>query len=138
MDRFVFRFIGYKVLAHPQLVNADLLCYFVSMSKLFGLGSSHCRAVAHQAQSPQGLEKEQAKAKRTFKGELLGWLDAIAFAIVAVLLINQFIFQLYMIPPPRWKTPCSSRTGSGSPRPATVSKPILAVQDIRKPQPYAG
>lgn len=45
-------------------------------------------------------EKAEAKAKRTFKGELLGWLDAIVFAVVAVLLLNQFLFQLFMIPSP--------------------------------------
>ena len=45
-------------------------------------------------------EKAEAKAKRTFKSELIGWLDAIVFAVIAVLLINQFIFQLYMIPSP--------------------------------------
>ena len=38
--------------------------------------------------------------KRTFKGELLSWLDAILFAVVFVLLINQYFFQLLMIPTP--------------------------------------
>ncbi len=42
-----------------------------------------------------------AKAKkRTFKGELLGWLDAIVFAVVLVLIVNQYLFQLFMIPSP--------------------------------------
>lgn len=44
--------------------------------------------------------KIEAKAKRTFKGELLSWLDAIVFAVIAVLIVNQFIFQLFMIPSP--------------------------------------
>lgn len=45
-------------------------------------------------------EKAQRSAKRTLKGELLSWLDAIVFAVVFVLLINQYIFQLFMIPTP--------------------------------------
>lgn len=44
--------------------------------------------------------KATAKAKRTFKGELLSWLDAIVFAVIAVLIVNQFLFQLFMIPSP--------------------------------------
>ncbi|MHC1693366.1 MAG: signal peptidase I [Sphaerochaetaceae bacterium] len=46
------------------------------------------------------LEKAARKQKRTFKGELFSWLDALVFAVVAVLLINQYIFQLFMIPTP--------------------------------------
>ncbi len=45
-------------------------------------------------------EKAQRSQKRTFKGELFSWLDAIVFAVIFVLLINQYIFQLYMIPSP--------------------------------------
>lgn len=44
--------------------------------------------------------KEAKKVKRTFKGELLGWLDAIVFAVFFVLIINQYLFQLFMIPSP--------------------------------------
>jgi signal peptidase I len=46
------------------------------------------------------LEKAARAVKRTFKGELLGWLDAIVFAVVFVLLVNQFLFQLFLIPTP--------------------------------------
>lgn len=45
-------------------------------------------------------EKAAKATKRTLKGELLSWLDAIVFAVFFVLLINQFIFQLFMIPSP--------------------------------------
>ncbi|WP_332448080.1 signal peptidase I [Sphaerochaeta sp.] len=38
--------------------------------------------------------------KRTFLGELRGWVDALVFAVFAVLLINQYIFQLFVIPTP--------------------------------------
>ena len=40
------------------------------------------------------------KVKRTFLGEVKGWADALVFAIFAVLLINQYIFQLFVIPSP--------------------------------------
>lgn len=40
------------------------------------------------------------KEKRTVLGELKGWVDALAFAIIVILLINQFLFQLYVIPSP--------------------------------------
>jgi signal peptidase I len=45
-------------------------------------------------------DKLQKANKRTFKGEVLSWLDAIVFAVIFVLLINQYLFQLFMIPSP--------------------------------------
>ena len=36
--------------------------------------------------------------KRTFVGEILDWLDAIVFAVVVVLLVNQFLFQFFVVP----------------------------------------
>jgi signal peptidase I len=45
-------------------------------------------------------EKAQKAQKKTLKGELLSWLDAIVFAVVFVLLINQYVFQLFLIPTP--------------------------------------
>ena len=44
--------------------------------------------------------EEAHKAPRTFVGELLGWIDALLFAIVVVILINQYLFQLFVIPSP--------------------------------------
>lgn len=38
--------------------------------------------------------------KKTFVSETLEWLDAILFAVVVVLLINQYLFQLFVIPSP--------------------------------------
>jgi signal peptidase I len=40
------------------------------------------------------------KVQRTFVGEVKGWLDALIFAVFAVLLINQYLFQLFVIPSP--------------------------------------
>lgn len=45
-------------------------------------------------------EKAKRAEKRTLKGELISWLDAIVFAVFFVLLINQYVFQLFMIPTP--------------------------------------
>ncbi len=40
------------------------------------------------------------KKKRTVKGEVLDWLRAIVFAVVVVFLINQYLFQFFVIPSP--------------------------------------
>ena len=46
------------------------------------------------------LYEKTHKVQRTFWGEVKGWADALVFAIFAVLLINQYIFQLFVIPSP--------------------------------------
>ncbi len=45
-------------------------------------------------------KKLKEKQNRSFMGEVLGWLDAILFAVVVVFLINQFVFQFFVIPSP--------------------------------------
>lgn len=45
-------------------------------------------------------KKEYHKKHKTFVSELLEWLDAIVFAVVVVFFINQWIFQLFVIPSP--------------------------------------
>jgi len=47
----------------------------------------------------KAFEKTQ-KVQRTFFGEVRSWVDALVFAVFAVLLINQYIFQLFVIPTP--------------------------------------
>ena len=37
---------------------------------------------------------------RTFLSEALGWLDAILFAVIVIFLVNQFLFQFFIIPSP--------------------------------------
>lgn len=44
--------------------------------------------------------KETMKARRTVKSEVLDWLDALAFAVIFVFLLNQYIFQMFVIPSP--------------------------------------
>ncbi|WP_320129249.1 signal peptidase I [uncultured Sphaerochaeta sp.] len=40
------------------------------------------------------------KKPRTVVGEIKGWVDALVFAVFAVLIINQYVFQLFLIPTP--------------------------------------
>ena len=40
------------------------------------------------------------KKKRTFTSEALEWIDAILFAVVVIFLVNQFLFQFFIIPSP--------------------------------------
>ncbi|MBR6084246.1 MAG: signal peptidase I [Spirochaetales bacterium] len=44
--------------------------------------------------------KKAEKMNRTFLSEALGWLDAILFAVVVIFLVNQFLFQFFIIPSP--------------------------------------
>ncbi|MBK5200585.1 MAG: signal peptidase I [Spirochaetaceae bacterium] len=46
------------------------------------------------------IYEKNNKPSRTFLGELKGWVDALVFAIIVILIINQFLFQLYIIPSP--------------------------------------
>ncbi len=46
------------------------------------------------------IYEETHKEKRTVLTEIKGWVDALIFAIVVILIINQFLFQLYVIPSP--------------------------------------
>ena len=40
------------------------------------------------------------RKKRTFLSETLEWIDAILFAVVVIFLVNQFLFQFFIIPSP--------------------------------------
>jgi len=48
----------------------------------------------------QKAYQQANKKPKTFVSELLSWLDALVFAIVVVILINQYLFQLFVIPSP--------------------------------------
>jgi len=45
-------------------------------------------------------KKLAEKQNRTFLSEILSWIDAILFAVVVVFLVNQFLFQFFVIPSP--------------------------------------
>ncbi len=46
------------------------------------------------------IYKTENPIKRTFWGEVKGWVDALVFAVVVLLILNQYIFQLFLIPSP--------------------------------------
>lgn len=46
------------------------------------------------------IYEAENKEKKTITGEIKGWVDALVFAVVVILIINQFLFQLYVIPSP--------------------------------------
>ena len=46
------------------------------------------------------VRETEKRRKKTVKGEIFSWVDAFVFAIIAVLLINQYLFQLFVIPSP--------------------------------------
>ncbi len=48
----------------------------------------------------KAIRQAKKNKKRTLWTEILDWLDAIVFAVVVVLLINQFLFQFFIIPSP--------------------------------------
>ncbi len=46
------------------------------------------------------IYKKENPIQRTFWGEVRGWADALIFAVVVILIINQYVFQLFVIPTP--------------------------------------
>ena len=45
-------------------------------------------------------KKQYQKDHKTIKNEILSWVDALLFAVVVVFILNQFLFQLFVIPSP--------------------------------------
>lgn len=51
--------------------------------------------------SKRKAKKDKIKnTPKTVKGEILSWVDALVFAVIGVLILNQFLFQLFVIPSP--------------------------------------
>ena len=48
----------------------------------------------------KAVKATEKSRRRTIAGEIWSWVDAFVFAIIAVLLINQYLFQLFVIPSP--------------------------------------
>lgn len=72
---------------------------FLVMERFFlAIQSNTERWLTHR-KAKKAYEESQKKPK-TLIGETLGWLDALLFAIVVVILINQYLFQLFVIPSP--------------------------------------
>ncbi len=67
------------------------------MEKLLGFLERRTeRRLSHR----KSLKLYEKSRKRTFLSELKGWLDALVFAIFWVIIINQYLFQLFVIPSP--------------------------------------
>lgn len=69
------------------------------MEKFLSLLQSGTEAWLTHRKAVKAAQKEQAK-HRTFWGEVYSWIDALLFAVVVVILINQYLFQLFVIPSP--------------------------------------
>lgn len=67
------------------------------MEKIFTYLENKTSDYLTHKKAVKAYEKAQ---KKTFVSELLSWLDALVFAIVVVILINQYLFQLFVIPTP--------------------------------------
>ena len=70
------------------------------MASYFSWIQHHTEALLTRRLERIARDKALRSQKKSFKGELLSWLDAIVFAVVFVLIINQYLFQLFMIPSP--------------------------------------
>ncbi|MBK9388862.1 MAG: hypothetical protein IPN68_01260 [Bacteroidetes bacterium] len=47
------------------------------------------------------------KKRKGYNSPVIEWLDALIFAVVAVTLINIFLFRTIRFPLRQWKNPCS-------------------------------
>ena len=72
-------------------------CYFVSMEKFLCWVETHTEKKLTKRKAKRLYNKTK---KRTFLSEALEWLDALAFGVFWVIIINQFLFQLFVIPSP--------------------------------------
>ena len=48
----------------------------------------------------KAIKEYNKSKKRTFFSEVISWVDALVFAVFWVIILNQFIFQLFVIPTP--------------------------------------
>jgi len=56
--------------------------------------------LTEKALTKKKAKNQYKKDHRTVVSEILDWLDAILFAVVVVLILNLFLFQLFVIPSP--------------------------------------
>lgn len=70
------------------------------MASYFSWIQHHTEALLTRRLERIARDKALRSQKKSLKGELLSWLDAIVFAVIFVLIINQYLFQLFMIPSP--------------------------------------
>ncbi len=72
-------------------------CYFVFMDNFLTWVERYTEKRLTKRKAKRVYNKTK---KRTFLSEALEWLDALAFGVFWVIIINQFLFQLFVIPSP--------------------------------------
>ncbi len=72
-------------------------CYLFSMEKFLCWVESTTETALTRRKAKKTYNKTK---KRTVLSEALEWLDALVFGIFWVIIINQFLFQLFVIPSP--------------------------------------
>ena len=102
----------------------------------------HHRRGRGEGQGPPSPQKNRSKRQKPgFLHGLLEWVDAIAFAAIAVILINIFVFQLYVIPfrvhgagfPHRTTAPFTVKVTMGPRLPLTEWRlPFLATLKVER------
>lgn len=80
------------------LATASGLCVFFLAGRPSTLAA--VGVITDQEASDRALRKKKARERRPrgFLAGLLDWVDAVAWAAIAVLVVNIFIFQLYEVP----------------------------------------
>lgn len=70
---------------------------FMNMDKLYSfLENKTVNYLTHK----KALKAYEKSKKKTILTEIWSWLDALIFAVVVVIILNQFLFQLFLIPSP--------------------------------------
>lgn len=70
---------------------------FNNMDKIYSfLENKTVKILTHR----KALKAYEKSKKKTILTELWSWIDALIFAVVVVILLNQFLFQLFLIPSP--------------------------------------
>lgn len=69
----------------------------MTMDKIYSFLEDRSVRYLTKRKARKAYEKSK---KKTFLTELWSWIDALVFAVVVVILLNQFLFQLFLIPSP--------------------------------------
>ncbi len=79
---------------NPEVLGAPILLEFLLLIALILNGYQ----IFMYSRELKRKEKEEGKKKRGLVAEIFSWVDALLSAVIFVLLINIFLFQIYSIP----------------------------------------
>ena len=79
------------------LVNKHAVVYFLLMDRIYTFLE---RAAEKKLTERKRIKAYNETKKRTLLSEIWSWIDALIFAIFWVIIINQYLFQLFVIPSP--------------------------------------